>query len=274
MLADNVVEEFKPDLVISLNKRCQKISATVKKYLAISGDSKRIFDVTCENPEEFLAYDGFLSASPFVEKIKEFVESSGKCFQVIDWYPSCPATRFEPIIPQRLFYCGFQWDKKRNGLEYQKMFSLLDQKGYFDVYGPPERWQCAPNARKGYLPFDGGESLCKAMRKAGVVLILHAQSHIDLQAPTGRIFEAAASCSVIISDRNPFIMKEFGEAVLYIDGNLRGEELFLAIDKHMKWVISHTQESQRMAQKAHEIYLEKFTLEKQMQKLISLYEKT
>lgn len=270
--ANQIAQEFVPDLVISLNKRCQQISLTTKNYLAISGDSKKVFDVTCESPEEFLAFDGFLSSSPFVEKIRELVESSGKRFHVIDWYPSCQATQYEETIPKKLFYCGFQWDKKRSGKEYQKMFSLLDQQGYFEVYGPPERWDCAPNSRKGYLPFDGGKSLSNVLRKSGIALILQAQSHIDLQAPTGRIFEAAASCCVIISDKNPFIMREFGESVLYVDGDLDGEKLFIEIDNHMKWILSHPQEAQKMAQKAHTSFLEKFTLEQQLKKLVQLHE--
>jgi hypothetical protein len=267
---DQVVEEFKPDFAISLSKRCQHISLDTKKYLAISGDSKTVFNVICPHPEEFLEFDGLLHASPLIKKIKDFVESSGNTFQGIDWYPSCPATRYEPTVPKRLFYCGFQWDQKRNGAEYQKMFSLLDQQGYLDVYGPPEKWGYAPNSRKGYLPFDG-KSVSGAIRKSGVALVLHAQSHLDLEAPTSRIFEAASSCSVIISDRNPFVAREFGESVLYIDGDLNGEELFLQIDGHMKWILSHPEEAQEMAQKAHAIFLEKFTLERQMGNLIKMH---
>jgi hypothetical protein len=201
--------------------------------------------------------------------LKSLVESSGRTFHGIQWFPSCAATPYDPTVPRRLFFCGFQWDKKRNSDKYRQVFSWFDQKGYLDVYGPPEKWDFIPNSSRGFLAYDG-KSLCNAIHDAGIALVLHAQQHIDDGAPTGRIFEAASASAVIISDKHPFIMREFGKSVLYVDTALNAKELFEQIDAHVQWILSHPMEAQKMAQEAHAIFLEKYTLERQIENLFQL----
>jgi glycosyltransferase involved in cell wall biosynthesis len=217
-----------------------------------------------------LKFHGILCASTQTERLKKNFEEAGKKFYGIEWYPSCTETEYRPVNPKRLFYCGFQWDNKRNGLEYQKMFALLDRQGYLDIYGPLEKWEYAKNAVRG-MSFDP-EILSKAMREAGVTLILHTQTGLNLSSPSARIFEAASACTVIISDRHPFIVREFEDNVLYIDDSNKGEELFDQINKHFQWILAHPKEAEGMARKAHAIFLKKFTLEKHLQSLIEMHE--
>src|ERR1700690_3003057 len=106
------------------------------------------------------------------------------------------------------------------------------------------------------------------MRDAGIALVLHSQQHIEQKAPTGRIFEAASSGCVIISDRHPFVVNEFADSVLYIDDTQMADGLFQQINTHMQWISSHPQETEKMAQRAHSIFSKKFTLERQLQNLI------
>ena len=87
---------------------------------------------------------------------------------------------------------------------------------------------------------------------------------IKRNGPTGRIFEAAAAGCAIISDRHPFIVQEFGDAVLYIDQEGSSEAIFQAIATHMAWIRSHPEKAQEMAFRCHQIFMEKFTLEKQL----------
>ena len=266
--AQDVADTFKLDIIIALSGRCQPVTGHGKTKGTLAGDNKRVF----ENPtEELLKFDGLLCACDCTQQLHEYANSAGKNLNAITWYPSCPASSYVPVTSRKLFYCGFQWDRKRNGSEYQKMFSLLDAAGYLKVYGPLERWECTPHSRKGYIPFDG-TSMSTCMRQAGITLILHAQSHIELGAPTARIFEAASACTVIISDKNPFIIKEFGDSVLYIDGDLPAQQLYEQIDNHVQWILSHPQQAQELAQKAHTIFVEKFSLESYINNLITLHE--
>lgn len=252
------VERFHPDFILSL---CHHgtFQKDIPHYLAISAGS--LLDPFYQSSKGVENYRGFLVASPLINCLKGEVEARGRAFQSIKWYPSCPKSEYKEVKPERLFFCGFQWDSKRNGKGYQKLFSLLDEQPYFDCYGPKEFWSCAPKSNRGLLPFDG-ESVVQAIQKAGVALIIHADQHMTLHAPTSRIFEAAAACSVIISERHPFIVQEFGDAVLYIDDNRDPEILFSQIDSHMKWILNHPEEALALAKKAHSLFVEKFTLEK------------
>ncbi|MBA3721543.1 MAG: glycosyltransferase family 1 protein [Parachlamydiaceae bacterium] len=268
---EETIKQHKPDFIISL-KEDKIFTKAVPNYLCITGVFKQYFFPNPWDSKKVLDFAGVLYASQNANNLKAFVEGCGKVFYGMSWYPSCASTDYIQVVPKKLFYCGFQWDGKRNGEEYHKMFSLLDQCGYLNVYGPKESWQCAPNSTKGLLPFDG-ESISRAIREAGVTLVSHAQTHMELETPTSRIFEAASSCSVIISDKHPFIMREFGDSVLYIDGDKNGDDLFKQIDSHMKWILLHPKEAEIMARKAHTIFTEKFTLEKQLQNLAELHEK-
>lgn len=266
----SLVEEFQPDFTISM-KDNDIFAPDIPNYIAITGAVGGYFDPCFSPNAEMLNFDGYLCSSLDYKHLKVFVENSGKKFNCMDWYQTCCSSEYQPVTPKKLFYCGFQWDKKRSGSEYTKMFSLLDQRGYLEVYGPPNCWWCAPHSIRGLIPFDG-ESLFKPMKEAGIALILHAQSHLTLGAPTGRIFEAASVGDVIISDKNPFVLKEFGDSVLYIDVTTNGTDLFKQIDAHVRWIFSHPKEAEEMARKAHSIFVNNFTMEKQLLQLAQMHE--
>lgn len=261
------IEEFEPDLIISL--RDDRIfSSKFPNYLVLSGGGPEYYHWI---NDKILKFDGILHASKAMGSLKIYMEAAGKKFFGICWYPSCAKTSYQELDPKKIFYCGFQWDTKRNGAEYRKMFSLLDGRGYLEVYGLPTLWEFTPNSRKGLLPFDG-ESITQAIKKSGIALVLHTTAHIEFGAPTSRIFEAASAGSVIISDKNPFIVENFGDSVLYIDGDKNGEELFQQIDGHYNWIINHPKEAEEKARRAHQIFVEKFSLEDQLLNLAALHE--
>src|SRR5207244_4168803 len=150
-----------------------------------------------------------------------------------------------------------------------------DQEGYLDVYGNYRQWHFVPNSWRGFIPYDG-ESFFKRMKESGVALLFHSLWHLKWGIPTSRIFEALAAGCVIISDKNPFIVRELGDNVLYIDvdhtSERIGEEMFRQIHAHMTWILNHSKEAEEKARRAHAIFLEKFTLEKQMGDLIKMHE--
>lgn len=262
----SLIKQHEPDCVISL-KWDHIYSKDVSNYLSAAGVFGHVInptlakDVDLHAKTDLLAFNGILHATN-VESLKDYFVHNGKKFHSMQWYPSCTETEYHPVQPQKLFCCGFQWDDKRNGPEYRKMFSLLDQEGFLDVYGPAHKWDCTPNSVRG-MTFDE-EEFRLAMRKSGIVLVLHTQGNLDLGAPAARIFEAAAACCVIISDKHPFIMREFGDCILYVDHTASGEVLFQQIDTHRKWILDHPKEAESMARRAHEIFSAKFTLEKQL----------
>lgn len=103
------------------------------------------------------------------------------------------------------------------------------------------------------------------MNQHGISLVLHNGGHLQNKAPSGRIFEAAAAAAVIISDEHAFVKREFKNSVLYIDH--RKFDLFSQIEKHMQWIKANPEKARAMAEKAHQIFLQKFTLEDQLNHL-------
>ncbi len=263
-----LIEKHQPDFVLNL-KSDTIHSAKVCNYFSATGTLESVFDLKFSPPTKILAFDGILYCSRSINGLKLFFERHGKKFHGMEWYPSSPKTDYQPVSATRLFYCGFQWDNKRNGAEYRKLFSMLDKQGTLDIYGPASSWDCAPNSVKGFT-FDE-EEFRQAMRKSGIVLILHAQGNLDLGTPAARIFEASAASCVIISDRHPFVVQEFGDSILYVDHTQPGDILFQQIDAHRQWILTHPAEAEAMARKAHGIFVNKFTLEKQLQDLKTMH---
>ena len=111
------------------------------------------------------------------------------------------------------------------------------------------------------------------MQECGIVLVLHSDKHLKGNAPTGRIFEAAAAGCVVISDRHPFVIQEFGDAVLYIDQEGAPEAICQQIQDHLTWIRSHPEKALEMASRCHRIFVSRFTLEKQLLHLKEIYEK-
>ncbi len=256
---------FHPDIVISLQgeKVCYPHS---KHYIALTHGSNYYFHSNAILPvRQLMDFDGFLVSFPDQEKLL-----SNHNF--IQWYSTCGKTEFAPPTHFRLFYCGLNMANTLFGTKYKQLFSRLDKAHYFNVYGKKNEWRHTPNSYRGFIKCNG-ETLLRTMNNTGVALLLHAPDHFCGQTPTGRIFEAAASSNVIISDRHPFVEKEFGDTVLYIDQDKSSEEIFQQIDGHMRWIQSHPKEAILLAKRSHDIFIKKFTLEKQLENLIELHKR-
>lgn len=265
------IQQFKPDFAISL--RDESIySYGVLNYLAITIRSPYQFNTTTrEKNSKFFDFDGYLLATPSLDTLKHGMEAKGKLFHAISWYPSCFATEFVPLNRNNLFYWGFWLDTRLDKVEYLKLFSLLDNEGYLNAYGLPFTWNFIPHSFKGH-PTSDGECTLHAMQEAGIALVLHSKQHFESGAPSSRVFEAVAAGAVMICDRHPFIVQEFGDSVLYLDDVLNGKDLFHQIDAHVKWIFSHRNEADLLAKKAHSIFMNKFTLEKQLVNLAKFHE--
>ncbi len=263
---------FHPDLVLSLQG--DKISYPhAKHYIALTHGSNYYFTANAILPAKNLnEFDGYLVCFPDQEKLFSQCNYLEKeCFYM-NWYTTCGRTNFNPPEQYKLFYCGFNMANTNFGTKYKQLFSRLDKTHYFNVYGQKNQWHHTPNCYRGFIECDGN-SLLKTMHNCGVTLILHAPDHFIGATPTARIFEACAASTVIISDRHPFIVKNFGDSVLYIDQDKSSDVLFQQIHNYMTWIQNNPKEALELAKKSHSIFLQKFTLEAQLEKLIELHKR-
>lgn len=265
---------MRPDFILTIDREVPPIKSAPNYIILDQSSSKYIKkdengnDVFIEN----FHYDftGLLPAFKDIDLLRTVYERRGHKYSGFNWTPTVHATSYVAQAPQFLCYPGGDLsDNTRSKEKYRQVFTMLDKTGYFAVYGYQERWQFISSSYRGFIPLDG-VSLLETQNKAGITLVLHAQDHLLSGTPTGRIFEAVAANTVIITDKNQFIIDNFGDNVLYVDVAQSAEEVFRQIDQHMQWIFAHPAEAQKMAERCHNIFLEKFTLEQQMQRLLAL----
>jgi len=205
-------------------------------------------------------YAGYLTTYPNHELI---VNHQTQLVYPKPWYPTVQYCPYKKVNPSHLFCFLGHWGDRNSNIRYTTLYTLLANQGYTKLYGCPLVGRLCREAYKGPIEFDG-YSVLERIADCGVCLILHSQAHLKHGIPSGRIFEAAASSAVIISDLNPFVIEYFGDSVLYFDQNLSGEEMFQQIDNHMNWIQEHPEEALDMAQRSHQIFEENFLLEDQL----------
>jgi spore maturation protein CgeB len=144
--------------------------------------------------------------------------------------------------------------------------------GFARLYGPRKNNQY-PNSYMGKIPFDG-ISVMKEYQKYGIVLVFHSDMHNETGIPSSRIFEGAASSSVIISDLNPFVLEHFGDSVFYVDTSQSAKEIFKNISLIMKQIRSNPEKALEMAKRSYQIYHDNFLLEDQLLRLEALHQAT
>lgn len=268
------VSVFNPDFMLSLRYEVAPIP-NLPSFLYIH---QPMFWFTDKNGKfrkdsfaHFLNYDGFLQVNKEVVPIVDALNKEGRSYFFEKTVFSHPETKFVDTPKTRLCFYGALWEKARKS-DFASVYKKLSDTGYFDAYGPKESWEPLHlKAYKGFIPMQEG-ALEKILTELGVVLILHSRGHFEQGIPTARIFEAAACSCVIISDKHAFIEEHFGDSVLYIN-RADPEEMFRQIDEHMKWILSHPKEAVEMARKAHTIFKEKFTLENELIKIGSFFER-
>lgn len=270
----NVVQDFQPDFIVCLfPKLYTPKSFQIPHYLALT--RSHTYNIL-HYGKMIRHFQGLLCVPQDHTYLYEFLQEKIDQYPMMDWVPTVLKTKYEPIAAKRLFYCGVNWDPLRTSPDYFRCVKLLDQTGLMDVYGTEGMKNWNLRSYKGELPYDG-KSFPEALKKSGIVLVLHSQEHLDYGVITSRIFEAVASGCVVISDRHEFVEKEFGDTILYLDidkeHKLTAEKMFEQIYAHLMWIFAHPREAEEKARKAHEIFDAKFTLEGQLERLGELHQK-
>lgn len=204
---------------------------------------------------------------------------NGKTFPDLRLCTTCAAQPdIQPVRLRdfRVFYIGINWEKigakGRKRKRHCGLLELLDQTGRVDFYGLRKMgkirlWQGFENYR-GELPFDNGRSIVEAANNCGVSLVLSSPQHRAAAVVSSRFFEACAARTVIISDDNPFVVREFGDTVLTFpyadDPQLNCRRIVDLI----VWVEEHPQEAIAKAESAHRIFLKRFVLNRQLAHLV------
>ncbi|AFY75129.1 glycosyl transferase [Synechococcus sp. PCC 7502] len=273
------IKEYSPDFVIVTHFDTPKLSefptygcmwnppVFMEKYEDwIKELNKELLNAYFDYPEFYfrykniLSYDAYLVSSSQIEQWLELQllkKDNEKKYFFTPFFTSCNATEY--VIPNiqepNLAYMGTNWDGKR----FKQLFKQLDRKAYMEIYG--SKWDYLKKSFRGTLPFDGVSVLNK-LRLAGVGLCLHKPEHCQAETPSMRIFEIIASGALAICGEHKFIREAFGNSVLYIDTEASVSEQVKQISNHIDWIRNHQTKALEMSKAAHDIFIEKYTLEK------------
>lgn len=186
--------------------------------------------------------------------------------------PLAPATNYAPAEPKNLMLGSVgASDKLRNSDRYKNFLTLLSKDVPIKVYGASHRFLHLPaHVYDGHLMF--GMDNINAIRENGIYLLTHGQFHFDSNMPGLRIFEAVAANAVVISDKLPFAIQNFGDNFLYFDHKADAETMHEQVRAHFQWIKENPEKAKAMADRAHKIFLEKFTLEKDLVRMAQMYE--
>ncbi|MFN5747513.1 MAG: glycosyltransferase, partial [Pseudanabaena sp.] len=270
----HAIKEFNPDFVLVMHFNTPKLyefptygcmwnppiffdlyEELLKEMRSYSREKKDIVKYA-----NIFTYDGYLSSSQIVDNwLHEKLDNTTKLFWIAPFFTSTNQTRYIPpnIQDPHLAYIGINWD----GARFKELFKQLDDQNFMEVYGLASKWRYLKKSYKMSLPFDG-VSVLNTLRDAGVGLCLHKPEHCEAETPSMRIFEIIASGAIAICGEHKFIRTAFGDNVLYIDTNASITDQVKQISDHIDWIKNNQEKALEMSRIAHDIFSEKYTLEK------------
>lgn len=168
------VAKLKPNFVVSLRAEIQPVSGVINllylhapMFMYVNKDG--VF--RDKDYPNILKYDGFLSVVPDSKPIQVAYEAlNQQPFYNVNTVFGVQSTEFKDTPKTRLCHWGCIWDKARGSYNYQRFYHLLDQTGYFDLYGHPSSWtKMNLTSYRGLLPMDD-HSVIHAISNCGIAL--------------------------------------------------------------------------------------------------------
>jgi|GEM_PF-2869779 len=214
---------------------------------------------------------GVMTVAKEVNFYRRMFEKLKKPFVGLRLFPLVPRMDNEPADPKSLMWMAGGWDKFRSSARYREFITMLSKNVPFRVYGHYNGVSYLnPETYGGYIK--PGIQNIEAIRKNGIYLLSHSNFHFEANVPSMKPFEAAAANAVVISDKLPFVMDAFGDSFLYFDQNADSKTMYKQVKGHMDWIKANPKEAKAMAAKAHQIFLDKFTLEKDLVRMAKMHE--
>lgn len=255
------IEAFNPEVVIPLHFMISKLFDAFTIGCMWNPCSAINHNNAWDNLK---TYDGYGVASTGQEQMIRALKFKSPCaYLITSLYPSSNATIYQDIEQFRKpAYIGSNWSKDRH-------HDFFISSKNIEIFGPLKSWAHLVSGQyMGEVPFDG-KSYLKIYRDSGIGLALHHPDHNNEGLSSMRPFEISASGAVMIADKNPFIIKNFGDNVFYLDTNSETKDLIEQFESCIESIKSHPAKAKEIAYACHEIFVKKFSLEICLANLIS-----
>ncbi len=181
----------------------------------------------------------------------------------------------------RVFYIGANWEKlAHQSTGHQRhagLFELLDKSGECEFYGLQKQngvalWDNI-TSYQGELPFDQGRSILRESARCGISLVLSSSRHIDSAVASTRVFQAFAAGTVVISDRNPFIERHFGDCCYFFDYGRDAAQTSANILAAVELIRNNWSRARARAEQGREIFQQHFDLQHELENVCSQAQK-
>ncbi|MEK6733783.1 MAG: glycosyltransferase [Pseudomonadota bacterium] len=281
--------DFNPDFMLfHLQAACLPINTeilnhTSKKYFITHGWMEAILfwkmmlddvvgrGVSPQIRQCLQAFDGLITLSRDIEIYKKIFVKMEKEFIALDTIPLTSELMINFTNPEYIFWCGIGWDNFRSSQTFKSFIKNLSDTVPMKVYGSPSYLDfLTEGIYNGYTP--PGIPHIEAINKAGIYLLTHSDLHIEAGVPTYRLFEALAANVIIISDKHPFVIKNFGDNILYYDQYADSNTMYTQVKAHYDWIKASPEEAKLKAKNAHQIFLDNFTIEKDLPRIAKMHE--
>ena len=203
------------------------------------------------------------------ELLEKVISQTGVNKPIIALYFAKDEEEYQPLSFDKALVTGTLWGCNRGSLRIAQSLKKLADNGFLVGIGIEDYLGFLGKAYLGKMESFGNilESLQNQQQKYGIALITHNQEHMLDGIPTSRIAEAVASGALVISDQNKFLIKYFGESVLYYDAFAEPDQIYNTIKSHIQWAKNNPTEAHLKTQKAYKIFMDNFTIENQLDKL-------
>lgn len=271
------VEACAPDFAIVMSRTQAKLTRC-PTYVCVNEPSTVYF----RDPkilQNFLTFDGYLALA---DSLKHFTQHAmvgiGRTVPVGTYYNSAhrqdkhkedEATLHALLTSgtAKVTYFGTNWDARRIAF-----FHMFGNWNGAEIYGPEKNWSAfaIPNY-KGEVAYDG-VGVQEVYRRNGIGLNVLGDHHLQEDVISNRVFEITSVGAVCISCRMPWLEKEFGDSLYYIDQNSTNTHLLEQVQAVYAHILAHPDEAFEKAQRARRIFEEKFSLDIMVQHAIEYHQ--
>lgn len=245
------------------------LSLSEPNIMYISVPKKYLLNGKLEKFPTIANYSNFLDINLLNSNEEMMTELLNKKVKSAFGLVGVPASLYKTSNHQNLVLFGSLWGRKSDG--FYKAVNMLAAKDYMYFIKNPLLLLSSNSPQKFTENANGPDGLQKTLNKYGIALCIHSDYHNKAGIPSSRIFEIISSGAIAISDRNPFVVKYFGNNILYFDPHQSAEIIFKQIDDHVNWIRQNPKEAEKMARNAHKIIQDNFTTERFVEDAINFY---
>jgi hypothetical protein len=161
-------------------------------------------------------------------------------------------------------------DNKRNSDMNKSLIKLLADNIPIKVYGKHPQYSLANQVYDGMI--SPGLDNINTIRQNGIYLLTHSDRHFASETTCMNGFEATSAGAIVISDKNSFIMKHFGDSFLYFDQEASPQEIYSQIASHIDWIRQNPEKARAKVKQAMKIAREKFNLKNDLIRIAKVHE--